>query len=56
MHWALAVPVAILVAGVLACLAMHREAGPASTAVSAATSMAVQPNQRTCGESANLMT
>jgi EmrB/QacA subfamily drug resistance transporter len=34
MHWALAVPVAVLVVGVLACLAMRREPGPASAAAS----------------------
>ena len=39
MHWALAVPVAILVAGALACLAMRREAAPAGTAAPAAASM-----------------
>ncbi len=41
MHWALAVPVAILVAGALACLAMRREPGPASAAGSPATPAAV---------------
>jgi hypothetical protein len=41
MHWALAVPVAILVAGVLACLAMRRQPEPAPAAGPAATSTAV---------------
>jgi hypothetical protein len=41
MHWALAVPVVILVAGALACLAMRREPARASTASPAATSIAV---------------
>ena len=35
MHWARAVPVAILIAGALACLTMRREAGPASVTASA---------------------
>jgi EmrB/QacA subfamily drug resistance transporter len=39
MHWALAVPVAILVAGALACLAMRREAGPAAAAAPATAPM-----------------
>jgi hypothetical protein len=42
MHWALAVPVALLVAGSLACLAMRREPGPAPTPGSAATSVAAR--------------
>jgi hypothetical protein len=40
MHWALAVPVTILVAGALACLAMRRETAPALAAGSAAASTA----------------
>jgi MFS family permease len=40
MHWALAVPVAILVAGALACLTMRRDAPAASASGPAATSMA----------------
>jgi hypothetical protein len=35
MHWALAVPAAILIAGALACLTMRHEAGPASVTASA---------------------
>jgi len=35
MHWARAVPVAILIAGALACLTTRREAGPASVTASA---------------------
>jgi len=34
-HWARAVPVAILIAGALACLTTRREAGPASVTASA---------------------
>jgi EmrB/QacA subfamily drug resistance transporter len=37
MHWALAIPVAILLVGALACLAMRREPEPATAAVSAGT-------------------
>jgi EmrB/QacA subfamily drug resistance transporter len=40
MHWALAVPVALLIAGALACLAMRRQPEPAQAAGSAATSTA----------------
>jgi hypothetical protein len=35
MRWALAVPVAILIGGALACLTMRREVGPASVPASA---------------------
>ena len=45
MHWALAVPVAILAVGALACLAMRRETRPTSTAASAATSMAAAASE-----------
>jgi hypothetical protein len=40
-RWAFAVPVVILVAGALACLAMRRQAEPAPTVNPAATSTAV---------------